>query len=560
MALSLVQNHFGSRSDAAYFYAIWEVVSMRKLKKYKPTKFMAKTSHYDQDAADYAVMFIESLCHTKGTWAGKPFELIDWQEQIIRDLFGVLKPNGYRQFNTAYIEIPKKQGKSELAAAVALLLLCGDGEERAEVYGCAADRNQAKIVFDVAVDMVRFCPALSKRVKILESQKKITYLPTNSSYQVLSADVANKHGFNTHGVIFDELHTQPNRKLFDVMLQGSGDARMQPLYFLITTAGNDTNSICYEVHQKAIDIAEGRKVDPTFYSVIYGAAEDEDWTDPKVWKKANPSLGITVGIDKVKAACESAQQNPGEENAFRQLRLNQWVKQSVRWMPMDKWDACAFPVSEDDLEGRICYGGLDLSSTTDITAFVLVFPPLDEEDKYYILPYFWIPEETLDLRVRRDHVPYDLWERQGTLMTTEGNVVHYGYIEKFIERLGEKFNIREIAFDRWGAVQMVQNLEGMGFTVVPFGQGFKDMSPPTKELMKLVLEEKIAHGGHPVLRWMMDNIFIRTDPAGNIKADKEKSTEKIDGAIATIMGLDRAIRCGNDTGASVYDSRGLLFI
>ena len=516
---------------------------MRKLKKYKPTRFMAKTSHYDKDAADYAVMFIESLCHTKGTWAGKPFELIDWQEQIIRDLFGVLKPNGYRQFNTAYIEIPKKQGKSELAAAVALLLLCGDGEERAEVYGCAADRNQAKIVFDVAVDMVRFCPALSKRVKILESQKKITYLPTNSSYQVLSADVANKHGFNTHGVIFDELHTQPNRKLFDVMLQGSGDARMQPLYFLITTAGNDTNSICYEVHQKAIDIAEGRKVDPTFYSIIYGAAEDEDWTDPEVWKKANPSLGITVGIDKVKAACESAQQNPGEENAFRQLRLNQWVKQSVRWMPMEKWDACAFTVSEDDLEGRICYGGLDLSSTTDITAFVLVFPPMDEEDKYYILPYFWIPEETLDLRVRRDHVPYDLWERQGTLMTTEGNVVHYGYIEKFIERLGEKFNIREIAFDRWGAVQMVQNLEGMGFTVVPFGQGFKDMSPPTKELMKLVLEEKIAHGGHPVLRWMMDNIYIRTDPAGNIKADKEKSTEKIDGAIATIMGLDRAIRC-----------------
>ena len=560
MALSLVQIDRRLANWQVIFYAILEVVSMRKLKKYKPTKFMAKTSHYDKDAADYAVMFIESLCHTKGTWAGKPFALIDWQEQIIRDLFGVLKPNGYRQFNTAYIEIPKKQGKSELAAAVALLLLCGDGEERAEVYGCAADRNQAKIVFDVAVDMVRFCPALSKRVKILESQKKITYLPTNSSYQVLSADVANKHGFNTHGVIFDELHTQPNRKLFDVMLQGSGDARMQPLYFLITTAGNDINSICYEVHQKAIDIAEGRKVDPTFYSVIYGAAEDEDWTDPEVWKKANPSLGITVGIDKVKAACESAQQNPGEENAFRQLRLNQWVKQSVRWMPMDKWDACAFLVSEDDLEGRICYGGLDLSSTTDITAFVLVFPPLDEEDKYYILPYFWIPEETLDLRVRRDHVPYDLWERQGTLMTTEGNVVHYGYIEKFIERLGERFNIREIAFDRWGAVQMVQNLEGLGFTVVPFGQGFKDMSPPTKELMKLVLEEKIAHGGHPVLRWMMDNIFIRTDPAGNIKADKEKSTEKIDGAIATIMGLDRAIRCGNDTGASVYDSRGLLFI
>ncbi len=234
------------------------------------------------------------------------------------------------------------------------------------------------------------------------------------------------------------------------------------------------------------------------------------------------------------------------------------------------------------LKGRVCYGGLDLSSTTDITAFVLVFPPslggaasvprlgdgfatsccppLDEEDKYIILPYFWIPEDNLTLRVNRDHVPYDVWERQGYLQTTEGNVVHYGFIEQFIERLGERFNIREIAFDRWGAVQMVQNLEGMGFTVVPFGQGFKDMSPPTKELMKLVLEQKIAHGGHPVLRWNMDNIYIRADPAGNIKADKEKSTEKIDGAVATIMALDRAIRCGNDHGASVYDERGLLFV
>ena len=544
---------------AAIFYTL-EVVSTRKLKNYKPTRFMEKTSHYDADAADYAVMFIESLCHTKGTWARKPFELIDWQEQIIRDIFGTLKPNGYRQFNTAYIEIPKKQGKSELAAAVALLLTCGDGEERAEVYGCAADRQQASIVFNVAADMVRMCPALSKRVKILDSQKRLIYQLTGSIYQVLSADVGNKHGFNTHGVVFDELHTQPNRKLFDVMTKGSGDARMQPLYFLITTAGNDTKSICYEIHQKAQDIIAGRKIDHTFYPVIYGAEESDDWTDPKVWKKANLSLGITVGIDKVKDACESAKQNPGEENSFRQLRLNQWVKQAVRWMPMDKWDKCEFTVSEDDLEGRVCYGGLDLSSTTDITAFVLVFPPEDENDKYIILPYFWIPEDNLELRVRRDHVPYDVWERQGYLQTTEGNVVHYGYIEKFIEQLGERFNIREIAFDRWGAVQMVQNLEGMGFTVVPFGQGFKDMSPPTKELMKLVLEQRIAHGGHPVLRWMMDNIFIRTDPAGNIKPDKEKSTEKIDGAVATIMALDRAIRCGNDTSASVYDDRGILFI
>jgi len=514
------------------------------------------------------VAFIEALCHTKGTWAGTPFDLIDWQERIVRDVFGIVKPGGYRQFNTAYVEIPKKQGKSELAAAIALLLTCGDFEERAEVYGCAADRQQASIVFEVAADMVRMCPALSKRVKLLASTKRLVYLPTNSFYQVLSAEAYSKHGFNIHGVVFDELHTQPNRKLFDVMTKGSGDARNQPLYFLITTAGTDTHSICYETHQKAVDIIEGRKFDPTFYPVIYGAKEEDDWTSQKVWKKANPSLGITVPIEKVKAACESAKQNPAEENSFRQLRLNQWVKQAIRWMPMAKWDACGqltvdsgkLTVFVERLEGRICYGGLDLSSSSDITAFVLVFPPTDDDDKYYVLPYFWMPEENIGLRVRRDHVQYDLWEKQGFLLTTEGNVVHYGFIEKFIEKLGEKYNIREIAFDRWSAVQMVQNLEGLGFTVVPFGQGFKDMSPPTKELMKLTLERKLAHGGHPVLRWMMDNIFIKTDPAGNIKPDKEKSTEKIDGAVATIMALDRAIRCGNDTSESVYAHRGLLIL
>lgn len=535
------------------------VLNLKKKQfEYIPSRFMLEDSYYDDELAQFAVMFIESLCHTKGTWAGKPFKLLDWQRQIIQDLFGIVKPNGYRQFNTAYIEIPKKNGKSELAAAVALLLCCGDGEQRAEIYGCAADRGQATIVFDVAADMVRMCPALNRRCKILASQKRIIYTPTNSFYQVLSAEAYSKHGFNIHGVVFDELHTQPNRKLFDVMTKGSGDARMQPLYFLITTAGTDTNSICYETHQKAKDILEGRKIDPTFYPVIYGAGEDEDWTDPKVWIKSNPSLGETIGMDKVEAACESAKQNPGEENSFRQLRLNQWVKQAVRWMPMDKWDACAFPVNEEMLEGRVCYGGLDLSSTTDLTSFCLVFPPEDEEEPYYVLPYFWVPEDTLELRVKRDHVPYDLWNRQGYLETTEGNVVHYGYIEKFIERLGERFNIRDIAFDRWGATQMSQDLENMGFTVVPMGQGFASMSPPTKELMKLTLEKKIAHGGHPVLRWNMDNIFIRTDPAGNIKADKAKSTEKIDGAIAMIMALDRAIRCGNDTSGSVYDTRGLL--
>ena len=532
---------------------------MRKLKKYKPTKFKAKTSRYDEEAADYAVYFIEQLRHTKGVWAGEPFELIDWQEQIIRDVFGTLKPNGYRQFNTAYVEIPKKQGKSELAAGVALYLLCGDGEERAEIYGCAADRQQASIVFEVAADMVRMCPALSDRCKIQASIKRITFLPTNSFYQVLSAEAYSKHGFNIHGVVFDELHTQPDRKLFDVMTKGSGDARTQPLYFLITTAGTDTKSICYEIHQKAKDILEGRKVDETFYPVIYGAEQDDDWSDPKVWKKANPSLGITVQLDKVKAAFNSAKENPAEENTFRQLRLNQWVKQTIRWMPMEKWDLCKADFGPNSLVGRVCYGGLDLSSTTDITAFVLIFPPIEGDDNYYVLPYFWIPEDNMEKRVLKDHVPYDTWSKKGYIETTEGNVIHYGFIEEFINKLGEIYNIKEIAFDRWGAVQMSQDLDGMGFTVIPFGQGFASMSPPTKELMNLVLSQKIKHNGHPVLRWMMDNVCVRTDPAGNIKMDKARSTEKIDGAVALVMALDRAIRNGGSS-ESVYDSRGLLFV
>ena len=499
------------------------------------------------------------LKHTKGSWYGKNFELLPWQTDIVSNIFGTVKENGYRQYNTAYVEIPKKQGKSELAAAIALYLLAGDGEWGAEVYGCAADRQQASIVFDVACQMVEQCPALKKRIKPIMSQKRLVYLPLNSFYQVLSAESYTKHGLNVHGVVFDELHAQPNRALFDVMTHGSGDARKQPLFFLITTAGTDRNSICWEVHSKAKDILEGRKHDRSFYPVIYGADDDDDWSSEAVWYKANPSLGITVDIDKLYTAYESAKENPAEENLFRQLRLNQWVKQSVRWMPMDAWDKCDFAVDPEALKGRECYGGLDLSSSTDITAFVLVFPPKDEDDKYIILPYFWIPEDTIDQRVRRDHVPYDTWLGRGQVIATEGNVIHYGYIENFIEELGKKYHIKEIAFDRWGAVQMTQNLEGMGFTVVPFGQGFKDMSPPTKELMKLVLEQRIAHGGNVPLRWMMDNVFVRTDPAGNIKMDKEKSTERIDGAVATVMALDRAIR-NQGTTDSIYNDRGIIVI
>ena len=448
---------------------------------------------------------------------------------------------------------------SELAAAVALYMLCADHEEGAEIYGCANDRQQASIVFDVARDMVVQAPVLKDRIKIVESQKRLVYMPTRSIYQALSSEVASKYGYNVHACIFDELLGQSNRKLYETMTQGSGAARKQPLNFVITTAGSDRHSICYEVHRKAIDQIEGRKYDPTFYPVVYSAPDDADWTDPGVWLAANPSLGRTVDIEYYRQRCQSARENPAEEIQFRQFHLCQWTNTSVRWMPMDKWDACGDMYTDISLEGRPCYGGLDLSSTSDLTAFVLVFPPDGDDERYRVLPYFWLPEDTLQLRVRRDHVFYDVWAREGHLLTTEGNVVHYGFIEKYIVELGERFNIREIAYDRWNATMMVQALQDDGFTMVPFGQGFRDMSPPTKELMRLVLEGSLRHNSHPVLRWNMDNVFVRTDPAGNLKIDKEKSTEKVDGAVALVMALDRAMKNMN-TGASVYDERGFLIL
>ena len=513
---------------------------------------------FDERRAQRVVRFIEALRHTKGEFHGQPFHLLPWQEKIIRDVFGTVRDDDptMRQYTTAYIEIPKKNGKSELGAAIALNMLINDDEWKAEVYSCASDRQQAAIVFDVAVDMVRQSPALMKRVKIIPSTRRMIYQPTGSIYQVLSSEVATKHGLNVSACIFDELHTQPTRALYDVMTQGSGDARRQPLWFFLTTAGTDRNSICWEVHQKALDILEGRKNDPRFYPVLFGLPDEADWTSEENWYRANPSLDYTITIDKVRDAFRKAQETPADENQFRQLRLNQWVKQSVRWMPMDKWDECGGVVDPYALEGRACYAGLDLSSTSDLTALVLVFPPISEDEPYIALPFFWLPEETLSLRVRRDHVPYDQWARRGFIQTTEGNVVHYGFIKRFICQLGERYDIREIAHDRWNATMMVQTLEDDGFTMVPFGQGFKDMSPPTKELMRIVLEHKLCHGGHPVLRWNMDNAYVRTDPAGNLKLDKEKSTEKIDGVVALVMALDRAQR--NLNGGSVYDERGLL--
>lgn len=528
-----------------------------KLKNYQPTRFMLPTSHYDKKKADRAVTFIENLCHTKGKWAGTRFWLLPWQEQLIRDIFGIVKADGNRQFRTAFVEICKKVGKSELAAAIALYLLYADNEPSAEVYGAAADRQQASIVFDVARQMVEMSPALMKRSKLMSATKRIVNYGNAGFYQVLSAEVGSKHGFSISGLVFDEIHTQPNRQLYDVLTKYSSDARQNPLHFIITTAGNDRNSIAFELHTKAIDILEGRRVDPTFYPVVYGLKDDEDWEDEANWYKVNPSLGYTVDIERLRDAYREAKQNPADEITFKWLRMNMWVSSTTAWIPDAIYMRGNEPIDMDALEGRDCYAGLDLSSTGDITALVLMFPPRDMDEKYIVLPFFWVPEDTIPRRVKANSVPYDVWEKQGHILATEGNVIHYDFIEKFIYDLAEKYHILEIAVDRWNATQMIQNLEGEGFTIVPFGQGFSSMSAPTKEFYRLLMEGQIIHGGHPVLRWMAGNVVIDTDPAGNIKVTKAKSKEKIDGIVAAIMALDRCIR-QEGQGGSVYDERGLL--
>jgi len=514
----------------------------------------------------HATHFIRTLSHTKGIWRGQPFNALEWQDEALFDIFGTLRENGFRQYTTAYLEICKKNGKSELGAAIALYCLVADEEWSAEVYGCAADRQQASIVFDVAVDMVDQNKNLKKLIKPILSQKRLVYLPRKSFYQVLSAEAYSKHGFNVSAVIFDELHSQPNRGLYDVMTEGSGDARSQPLYFLITTAGDDPDreSIGWEVHQLGIDILTGAKIDPTFYARIYGIDKDNkriwmgreyeqletdvDWEDPVVWKKVNPSLMVkdgdngTIHMDKVKDQYTRAKGNFAREKNFRWLRLNSWEKiKTSRWLGLDFWDLCKDKVELERLRGRECYGGLDLSSKIDMTSFCLLFPPDDINKKWIVLPWFWLPEDNLSDRVEHDKVPYDQWQQQGRLNTTPGNVIDYKFIEEFIIKLADKYDIREIGYDPWNAMQTAVRLEDEGLTMVEVRQGFKSMSPPMKEIEQICMGKKIIHGGHPVLRWNVGNVYVKMDENENIRPVKTKGTERIDGLVAMINAMNRAM-------------------
>lgn len=508
------------------------------------------------DPGQHAVEFVERrLRHTKGEFAGKPFKLEDWQDQeIIRPLFGTIDPEtGLRQYSTAYVEVPRKNGKSEIAAAVALKLLCADGEPGAEVYSAAADKAQASIVFDVAKGMVEQDPGLRKRCKIYRT-KVIEVPKTGSVYRVLSADAFTKHGLNAHGIVFDELHAQPNRELWDVLTTSVG-ARRQPLVFAITTAGYDRKSICWEIHEHARKVAEGVVDDPSFFSYVKSIPADADWTDEKWWKHANPALGVFRSIAEMRRQYARAAESPAMQNTFRRLYLNQWTSQDERWLDLAAWDASAGEVDETALQGQLCYGGLDLASVNDVAALVLFFPMGDHAK---IVCRFWVPEEQVSLRVRKDGVPYDQWVAQGLLTVTPGNVIDYDRIRTDIAELAQTFDIREIGFDRWNATQLIVNLMADGRTCTPIGQGFGQMSAPCKDLLTLVLQKQIHHGGNPVLRWMADNMAVVQDAAGNLKPSKQKSSEKIDGMVALVMATDRAVRNGHKP--SVYDERGFVVL
>lgn len=454
----------------------------------------------------------------------------------MRPLFGWKRADGTRRYREAYIEIPKKNGKSTLAAGVALFLLFADGEVGAEVYSAAGDKEQARIVFRDATGMRAASAELRRRSRAYKDTI-VSHL-TASRYQVLSADAPTKHGLNAHGIVFDELHVQPNRELWDTLTTG-GAARRQPLTIALTTAGVDRRSICWEKHDYALKVRDGEVEDLAFLPVVYAADEADDWRDPTVWAKANPNLGVSVKPDWFRDQVTKAEESLAYLNTFKRLHLNLWTESVIRWLPPDRWLACAGAGDRAALEGRSCFAGLDLSTTTDVTALVLLFPGAD--GVYDILPFFWAPSAALRLRARRDRVPYDVWAQQGHLEATEGNVVDYDVIRERVRDLADRYRITEIAYDRWNASQLVTQLQGDGATLVPFGQGFQSMSAPCKELEKLVIGAKLRHGNHPVLSWMAANTVLVTDAADNWKPAKNKSKERIDGIVALLMALGRAM-------------------
>lgn len=517
--------------------------------------------YFDADAAQRAIRFISMLRQSKGKWGrggGQPLILEPWQQFIVWNAFGWIRDNGFRRFRTIWLEVGRKNGKSTLGAAIGLYLAFADNEPAAEVYSVSTKRDQSRIVHAEAIRFVRKNPILKKHVKIYKDNLSIEQ--TASKYMPLGGDSDSTDGLNVHGVIADEIHQWKSREMWEVMETATG-SREQPMFVAITTAGVDRTGICWEKHaytQKILTGWEDKSYeDDSWFGMIYSLDEEDDWRDESCWIKSNPNLGVSKYLDDLQMKAKRAGEMTAALNNFLRRELNVWVHGATKWMNMDKWRECAgdVPALEmpDHLEGATAYCGLDLSSTSDITAFVMVF--LDEDDNVRVVPRFWIPEDQALIRTRDQGVKYQQWIDEGYIESTPGNVLDYDWVYESIERDAKQFNIDQIAFDPWGASRVVQDLEKRGFQVVTFRQGGVSMNPPMQELERAVLKGKIIHGNNPVLTWMADNLVARVGPTGLLKPDKAKSTEKIDGMVALLMALDLALR--HPETKSVYETRGI---
>ena len=509
-------------------------------------------SMFSEEHANHAVTFFENLRHTKGEFHGQSFKLLPWELKIVRDVYGTLREDGTRQYRFVYIEVPKKNGKSELGAAAALYHLYGDGEWEGEVYGCAGNRKQAAIVFDVAKEMAKQSPALVKRSKFLGSDsggtKIIRDLKTNSKYEVLSAEAFSKHGYSVSCCIFDELHAQPNRALWDVMTKYSGSGRKQPINWVITTAGDDPDreTIGWEIHEYAMQILSGEKIDPRWYVVIYGYDGDDIYNEEN-WKIANPGLGYNLSIEDMRGDALQAKNLPADERAFRWLRLNQWITTKLTsWLPLDLWDTTVGTWTRDDLKGKTCYVGMDLSSTTDLTALCAVFPPQGTQLDWRVIWDTFIPEENMRDRVAKDHVDYDKWLKDGWITATPGNVVDYTTVKARILEWKSIYKIRELPSDRAFASMLIQELEREGIVCTDCPQTFAVLTDPMNTIDMLLKSGKMTHENNLTARWAFGNTSIAKNGNAQIKYVKEHKgksvvrTKRIDPTAAWVIAMSRA--------------------
>jgi phage terminase large subunit-like protein len=512
--------------------------------------------HFDADAAQRAIDFFGFLKHSKGEWAGQPFELSPWQAFVVGCIFGWKRGDGLRRFRLAYVEVPRKNGKSTLAAGVGLYLFIADEEPGAEVYTAATKRDQARITHGEATRMVKASPALMRRVRIYKDNLSIE--DSASKYEPLGADADTMDGLNVHAAIIDELHAHKTRDVVDVLETATG-ARRQPLIFEITTAGFDQESICREHHDYSVQVLENTIEDDTWFGYIAAIDDGDDWTDPETWRKANPNYGVTVKPDDLERKCLKAQHLPAAQNAFLRLHGNVWTEQEHRFVDLALWDENAGEVNEEELAGLECYGGLDLSSVQDMTAWLMVFPYDKDPDEVDILCRFWVPEARLTDPHNRYRAQYQAWARQGKLMTTPGDAVDYGFIKAQILADAKRFHLVDMAIDRlFQGYQVGTDLQEEGIKVVGMGQGFLSMAGPMREFERRLLAKKLHHGGHPVFRWMAANLSVKQDAAGNLKPDKATSQGRIDAFPALMGGLDRAMR--HETARSVYDERGVRYV